>query len=98
MAKFSWDDQKNNSNQEKHKISFEDAIDIFNDPDRINYKSTRKGEQRFKTIGKAFQAIIIVIFTTRKLVVRIISARRASKKERREYLTKKLKKGKDDTK
>ncbi|MCB9292459.1 MAG: BrnT family toxin [Lewinellaceae bacterium] len=83
-------------NQEKHEISFEDAIDVFNDKDRINYRSDRNGEQRFKTIGKAFQAIISVIYTTRDLVIRIISARRARKEERRAYLTKKLSKQDDD--
>lgn len=98
MPKFDWDDNKNRSNQGKHKISFEDAIDIFNDEDRIHYKSERNGEQRFKTIGKAFQAIIVVIYTTRELVVRIISARRARKEERRAYLTKKLSNQEDDTK
>lgn len=98
MAKFEWDNRKNLSNQKKHKISFEDAVDIFNDDERIQYASNRNGEQRFKVLGKAFQAIIVVIYTTRKLLVRIISARRASKEERRTYLTKKLSKQADDTK
>ena len=97
MPEFEWDEKKNLSNQEKHKISFEDALDVFNDQDRIHYKSDRDGERRFKTIGKAFQAIIVVIYTTRKLIVRIISARRARKEERREYLTKKLKNQGDES-
>ena len=98
MPEFEWDETKNRSNQEKHKISFEDAVDVFNDQDRINYKSDRDGEKRFKTIGKAYQAIIVVIYTTRKLIVRIISARRARKEERREYLTNKLKNQGDESK
>ncbi|MEZ4989819.1 MAG: BrnT family toxin [Saprospiraceae bacterium] len=97
MPKFEWDNNKNRSNQKKHGISFEDASDIFNDNDRIQYQETRDGEKRYKIIGKAFEAIITVIYTMRDLIVRIISARRSSKDERKTYLTNKLsKKAKDD--
>ena len=98
MPKFEWDDEKNLSNQKKHKMSFEDDIDVFNDEDRIQYASNRNGEERFKVLGKALQAIIVVIYTTRDLIVRIISARRAAKDERRTYLTKKLSNQDNDTK
>ena len=97
MPKFEWDNNKNRSNQKKHGISFEDASDIFNDNDRIQYQETRDGEKRYKIIGKAFEAIITVIYTMRDLIVRIISARRSSKDERKAYLTNKLsKKANDD--
>ncbi len=98
MPKFEWDDQKERSNREKHKVSFKDAADIFNDSERIQYTSVRNGERRFKAIGKAFQAIIVVIYTTRDLIVRIISARRANKEERRIYLAKKLSDQRNDKK
>lgn len=97
MPKFEWDNNKNRSNQKKHGISFEDVSDIFNDNDRIQYQETRDGEKRYKIIGKAFEAIITVIYTMRDLIVRIISARRSNKDERKAYLTNKLsKKAKDD--
>lgn len=96
MLKFEWDGEKNKSNQEKHKIAFEDAIDIFNDEDRIQYSSIKNSERRFLTIGKAFQALISVVYTTRELVIRIISARRSGKEERRDYLTNKFSKKDDD--
>ncbi len=96
MPKFEWDEEKNKLNQQKHKIPFEDAIDVFNDEDRIQYASTRNGEQRFLTVGKAFQALISVVYTTRKLAIRIISARRSRKEERRAYLTNKFTKNNDD--
>ncbi len=95
MPKFEWDDQKERSNREKHKVSFKDAADIFNDSERIQYTSVRNGERRFKAIGKAFQAMI---YTTRDLIVRIISARRANKEERRIYLAKKLSDQRNDKK
>ncbi len=54
MPNFDWDDNKNKSNQKKHKIAFEDAIDVFNDKNRLEYVSDRQGETRNLTIGKAF--------------------------------------------
>ena len=96
MPNFEWDENKNKSNQQKHKITFEDATDVFNDKDRLEYASEKQGETRYFTIGKAFQAIISVIYTTRDLLIRIISARRASQDERRAYLSNKLKNKEDD--
>ena len=95
MPEFEWDEEKEKSNKKKHNISFEDATDIFNDEDRINLKSDKNGEERFKVIGKAYEAIIVVIYTIRELAVRIITARRARKEERRKYLSKKLSKNDD---
>lgn len=92
MPKFEWDDNKNASNQKKHGISFEDATDIFNDRDRIQYIKTRDGERRYKAVGKAFEAIITVIYTVRNLIIRVISARRSSKEERKAYISNKLSK------
>lgn len=83
MLQFEWDDNKEKLNREKHKIAFEDAKDVFNDKDRLEFISERPDETRFLTIGKAFQVIISVVFTMRNLVVRIISARRANQDERR---------------
>jgi len=96
MSEFEWDENKNISNQEKHKISFEEATEVFNDEERLKYRTDKDGEIRFLTIGKAFQLIMTVVYTTRKMLVRIISARRSSKKERREYLSHKLSKQDDD--
>ncbi len=96
MPDFEWDEDKNKSNQMKHKIAFEDAIDVFNDKDRIEYVSEKHGEIRYLTIGKAYQAIISVVYNTRDLLIRMISARRASQNERRAYLSNKLNKKKDE--
>lgn len=96
MSKYEWDENKNISNQEKHKFSFEDATDVFNDEERLKFSSDKNGEARILTIGKAFQMIVSVVYTTRDLVIRIISARRSNKKERRVYLSHKLSKQDDD--
>ena len=92
MLGFECDENKNKANQEKHKIAFEDATDVFNDEDRLQYASSRDGETRYLTIGKAFQAIVSVVYTTRELIIRIISVRRARAEERRDYLTNKFNK------
>lgn len=90
MPKFEWDNNKNVANKKKHGISFEDASDIFNDQNRIQYVKTQNGERRYKAVGKAFEVIITVIYTVRSLIIRIISARRSSKEERMAYLSNKL--------
>lgn len=96
MFNFEWDDDKNKSNQAKHKISFEDAADVFNDPDRLQFELEKNGEWRNLTIGKAFLVILTVVYTTRDLIIRIISARRASYDEKRAYLTDKFNKNGDN--
>jgi len=96
MPSFDWDDNKNKSNQEKHRIAFEEATDVFNDKNRLEYVSDKQGETRHLTVGKAFDAIISVVYTARDLVIRIISARRASQDERRAYLSNKLNSEEDD--
>jgi len=84
---FDWDEDKNKSNQEKHGIDFNDAKEVFKDenskvsPDlRIDY-----GEKRWKIIGKIYGSIISVIYTIREKTTRIISARKTSRNERKEY-------------
>ena len=85
---FEWDEEKAKSNLQKHGISFVDAIEIFNDPNRIEDDSTKPdyGETRIKTIGMVQEELIItVISTDRNQKIRIISARRARKNEQKQY-------------
>ncbi|MEZ4958933.1 MAG: BrnT family toxin [Saprospiraceae bacterium] len=96
MNGFERDENKIMLNQGKHKIAFEDAADVFNDEDRLTYSTDKEGETRFLTIGKAFQAINSVVYTARDLVIRIISARRASQNERQAYLSNKFKNRNDE--
>jgi len=85
--KFEWDENKNKSNLDKHGIDFGQATEVFKDDNKIETPDNRKdyGEERFKIIGKAIDLIISVIYTMRDTVIRIISARAASKKERDDY-------------
>jgi uncharacterized DUF497 family protein len=86
MPEFEWDENKNKSNQKKHGLSFEDARDVFEDKDRIQYIQNRNGERRWRTVGSILGLLFSVVYTVRSSIFRLISARRASKKEKREYL------------
>lgn len=84
---FEWDENKNHANRQRHGIAFEEAQEIFGGllftaPDmRMEY-----GEERFISIGLiAKTVVIVVIHTDRNGKVRIISARKANRKERQAY-------------
>ncbi len=86
---YSWDENKRQSNIKKHGVDFVDAVMIFRDSNRIETIDDRKvyGEERLQTIGHALPGILFVVYTYRdnKTKRRIISARKASKKERALY-------------
>ena len=83
---YEWDDEKNDLNHSKHGIWFSVAIRVFDDPNRIvDYDRDHSDEEdRWKVIGMV-DNIIVVIYTDRLDRTRIISARNANKKERRQY-------------
>lgn len=88
---FEWDEKKARSNFEKHRVRFEDAIKAFDDPFALIDESLKRkveSEARAVLIGEADgQVVVVVVFTLRKRgkSLRVISARRASRKERRLY-------------
>ena len=90
---FEWDIDKNISNLKKHGITFEEAKSIFDDLSAILFEDDRfaYGESRLIIIGQIYLKTLnnyilgIVIYTERADKIRIISARKASKKERKLY-------------
>jgi len=81
-----WDNNKAASNLIKHKIDFEDAKNIFLDPNRLEREDKRDyHETRIQVIGIVNQVVLFVVYTKRNGKNRIISARRANKNERRQY-------------
>ncbi|CCI18868.1 MAG: BrnT family toxin [Microcystis sp.] len=81
-----WDNNKAASNLIKHKIDFEDAKNIFLDPNRLEREDKRDyDETRIQVIGIVNQVVLFVVYTKRNGRYRIISARRANKNERRQY-------------
>ena len=84
--KFEWDEKKNRINRQKHGISFETAMLVFNDDNRIEIYDFEHSsdENRYKTIG-CVNDILFVVYTERKENIRLISARLATKRERSVY-------------
>jgi hypothetical protein len=83
---FEWDPAKAARNLAKHSVDFEDAIEVFDDPDRVDLTDPHdRGEPRFQAIGAAGGIVLFVSYTLRDGSRRIISARRASRRERAAY-------------
>ena len=85
---FEWDINKARTNILKHKVSFEDATTIFGDSRSITIESPIRSarERRLVTMGMSARGrILVVVHTERGEKIRIISARVASRKERKQY-------------
>jgi uncharacterized DUF497 family protein len=78
---------KGKANVKKHGVEFADAVGVFDDPDAITMEDPdSEGEQRFLSIGlDILGRIIVVAYTYRGDDARVISARKATKKEVRIY-------------
>ncbi|MFM7885155.1 MAG: BrnT family toxin [Pseudanabaena sp.] len=86
--KFQWDLVKASSNSKKHGVSFEEAVTVFGDPLAATIADPNHsiGEFRFLTIGQSrFQRLLVVSHTERNREIRLISARLATRQERRSY-------------
>ena len=85
---FECDNKKNISNKEKHKIGFEEAALVFDDPFHIElYDNVHSdAEDRFLAIGTVLKVLIVlVVYTEKNEKVRIISARPATNREKELY-------------
>lgn len=86
---FEWDEEKNQKNLKNHGIDFETAARVFADPNRIEkYDINHSGEEdRFITIGiiNGTAYVVMVVYTERREIIRLISARKATNKERKVY-------------
>ena len=84
--KYEWNDNKNQANLEKHGLDFQDAETIFSGK-TISFEDDRHdyGESRFITLGELKNRVVVVVHTSRNLVVRIISIRKANEREKQIY-------------
>ena len=83
---FEWDEDKNVSNQRKHGVRFEEGAEVFFDAAGVFDDVSVGGERRESVIGFSLSAwVLLVVFIERGERTRIISARRATAKERNEY-------------
>lgn len=85
---FEWDEAKREANLVKHGVDFVDALEVFADPLRIERIDRRHEyrEERRQVLGRAGEQVVFVVYTLRGEARRVISARRASRDERRAYL------------
>ncbi len=87
---FEWDDKKAKSNLKKHGIAFEEAQSVFYDDQAIQFwdEKNSKKEDRFLMLGLSnkFRILLVVhCFRESESTIRIISARKATKNEMKEY-------------
>jgi uncharacterized DUF497 family protein len=85
---FEWDPSKSDANLKKHGISFHEASTVFGDPLAITFNDPDHsiGEHRFLTFGLSrANQLMVVVHTERRGKTRIISARRATRQERKIY-------------
>ena len=90
--RWAWDDNKNRINRRKHRLSFETAQLVFDDPLAAHRPDADSDEERWHTIGMISGVVVVVAHTWPELqpgshveVGRIISARKATTHERRAH-------------
>jgi hypothetical protein len=92
MLRFECDRAKARTNQRKHGVSFEDAIHVFDDPHALFEldRTDEFGESRWHAIGLIAEVVVVLVAHTIREeagdeIVRLISARRATREERKRY-------------
>lgn len=91
MLSFEWDENKNRINQKKHGISFDEASSVFYDDLAILFDDPEHSqeEDRFILLGMSEAANVCIVchcYRASETVIRIISARKATKKEEERYV------------
>ena len=83
---FEWDKAKAALNKAKHGVSFADTFGVFEDPNALTLDQKVKGEERYVTLGMdCYGRVLAVVYTWRGDNIRIISARKATRSEVRQY-------------
>jgi uncharacterized DUF497 family protein len=81
-----WDRDKAEANRSKHGVDFADAATVLSDDFALTRRDDSPAEERFATVGMdASGRVLVVIFTWRGEEMRLISARRATASERKQY-------------
>lgn len=88
--RFDWDKNKDNLNRKKHGVSFEEASTVFYDENALEFHDPdhSQDEDRFIMLGMSFKARVLVVchcVREESFIIRIISARKATKHEAKKY-------------
>lgn len=84
---FEWDAVKAEQNLVKHGVEFSFATRVFLDPNRVDHEDRRRDyrEERRIALGKIDERVFSIVYTPRKELRRLISARKANPREQRQY-------------
>jgi hypothetical protein len=86
FVNYEWDPKKAASNLSKHGVDFADAATVFDDENAITMKDDHTDEDRYVSIAMdAMGRVLVMVYTWREDNIRIISARKATPRERRQY-------------
>jgi uncharacterized DUF497 family protein len=85
MPKFEWDPAKAAGNLQKHGVSFETARKAFSDWNAVERFDDDPDESRFVLLAMVDADVVAVVYTERRNTIRIISARKATRHERKVY-------------
>lgn len=90
--RFEWDNRKNEKNKKKHRIDFGEAAFVFTDKEILSIYDDEhsKVEERWISIGRHPEGVIMIVSHTYRVedgteIIRLISARKATKKEKERY-------------
>lgn len=84
---YEWDEAKREANLRKHGFDFDDADTVLENPNRISFAESGRGETRWRDLAfvETVDSVLAVVYTFRGYNVHIISFRKASRRERRVY-------------
>jgi uncharacterized DUF497 family protein len=90
ILEFEWDGHKAVENLKNHRVSFDEAKSVFNDPLLLTFPDPDHSDEEHRSINigiSSHSRVLLVVFTDRKGKVRVISSRKATAKERKLYET-----------
>ncbi|HNV76850.1 MAG: BrnT family toxin [Gemmatimonadetes bacterium] len=83
---FDWDPAKAMGNRRKHGVELADAVGVFEDPMALTLEDDYPSEVRYVTIGRdTLDRVLVVVWSWNAASIRLISARRATPRERRQF-------------
>lgn len=84
---YEWDEAKRESNLKKHGLDFDDADIVYENPRKVTFAVANRGEPRWRDVAlvESNGIVLALVYTIRGYNVRIISFRKASRRERRIY-------------
>jgi uncharacterized DUF497 family protein len=85
MPDYQWDERKRLLNLEQHKLDFEDARQVYEHTDKVTVVDPYSNEPRYRDLAEVNGTVRLLVYTMRGTVVRCISFRAASRRERRFY-------------